>query len=62
MCGPVEQDFFYDAPEEPVLLLRLQSSKMLGWSFGAVSSLGVFIAPDDLNNRLCDKAWVTIAN
>lgn len=62
MGGPVASDFFYDAPEEPVALLRLPSSSLLGWSFGDVSSLGVFIAPEDLKAHRWDKAWFNIAN
>lgn len=62
MGGPVDSEFYYDAPEEPVALLRIPSSKLLGWSFGDSSSLGVFIAPKDLKAHLWDKAWFRISN
>ena len=57
MSGPVREEFFYTAPEDPVLLLQLHSSKLLGWTFGGNESLGIFIAPKDLRRRRWHKAW-----
>lgn len=57
MGGPVGTEFFYTAPEEPVVLLRLRSSQLLGWSFGDVEDLGIFISADDLKSRRWDKVW-----
>lgn len=62
MGGPVNSEFFYDVTDEPVALLRLPSSTLLGWSFGDASSLGIFITPEDLKAQRWDKAWVSIAN
>ena len=57
MSGPVETEFFYTAPDKPVRLLRLPSSLLLGWQFGDVQSLGIFIAPEDLRAGRWDKVW-----
>lgn len=57
MSGPVETEFFYTAPDNPVRLLRLPSSLLLGWQFGDVQSLGIFIAPEDLRAGKWDKVW-----
>lgn len=61
MSGAVGQEFWYDAPENPVLLMRLPTSDILGWQFDDVA-VGIFIAPDDLKNRNWDKAWYSYAN
>lgn len=55
--GPVDKDFFYDAPQLPAALLRLPCSYLLGWSFGDAGMVGIFIAPEDLQAGRWDKAW-----
>lgn len=57
MGGPVGSEFFFTAPKEPILLLRLQSSQLFGWSFGDAQDLGIFISADDLKARKWEKVW-----
>lgn len=57
MGGAVHKGFPYSCAEDPVFLLELPSSDLVGWMFGDVSRLGVFIAPKDLAEGRWDKVW-----
>ena len=62
MGGPVHTGFFYARARDPVFLLEVPSSDLVGWMFGDVSRLGVFIAPEDLAAGRLHKAWGDILN
>ena len=62
MGGEVDGRFFDASIDDPVFLLALPSSNLIGWGFGDVSSLGVFISPEDLAAGRLDRAWGDIAN
>ncbi|MEM9107142.1 MAG: DUF1963 domain-containing protein, partial [Pseudomonadota bacterium] len=57
-------DFHYvrNDLDNPVLLLDLPSSSLMGWHFGDLGRLGFFIAPNDLENEYWDKAWGDVSN
>ncbi|MEM8654517.1 MAG: DUF1963 domain-containing protein [Pseudomonadota bacterium] len=62
MSGPVSPEFWYTAPKNPVSLLRLSSSDLVGWDFHDVAPMGIFISPRDLKRGRWHKAWYDIAN
>lgn len=60
--GSVHDGFPYARARDPVFLLELPSSNLVGWVFGDVSRLGVFIDPRDLAAGRWRKAWGDILN
>ncbi|WP_137702575.1 DUF1963 domain-containing protein [Marimonas lutisalis] len=50
MGGPIPARFRDAADTGSALLLRLQSSELIGWTFGDTDDLGIFIAPDALSS------------
>ncbi len=57
MGGNLDGGFSSSNLTDPVFLLEVPSSDLVGWMWGDVSSLGVFISPADLANGRWDKAW-----
>ncbi|MEM9798595.1 MAG: DUF1963 domain-containing protein [Pseudomonadota bacterium] len=62
MGGVVGENFPYARYEDPVFLLDLPSGDLVGWMFGDVAHLGIFIAPDDLKAGHFDKCWAAVSN
>lgn len=62
MGGAVHDGFVYSKARDPVFLLEIPSSDLVGWMFGDFSSFGVFIAPDDLRNGQWQAAWGDMLN
>ncbi|WP_170403022.1 DUF1963 domain-containing protein [Ruegeria arenilitoris] len=62
MGGPVHHGFTYSRARNPVFLLEVPSSDLVGWMFGDVASLGMFIDPEDMKAGRWDKAWGDILN
>ena len=62
MGGAVHKGFPYSRAEDPAFLLELPSSALIGWMFGDVSRLGIFIAPEDLAAGRWEKVWGDILN
>jgi hypothetical protein len=60
--GPVGEDFFEDRLEDPVFLLRLPTSDLLGWKFPGLESWGVFIPPEALKARDFSQASASVSN
>jgi hypothetical protein len=62
MSGPFPSDYPYSDPDDPVLLLQLQSSGLIGWGFGDLGRCAFFIKPSDLKAGRWHKAWFDVAN
>ncbi|MCV0429084.1 MAG: DUF1963 domain-containing protein [Roseibium sp.] len=63
LMGADPRDGFpYSQLSNPVHLLELPSSNLLGWTFGDASSLAFFIKPKDLKKRRWQAAWGDVAN
>lgn len=62
MGGPVHKGFIYSRARNPVFLLEVPSSDLVGWMFGDVASFGMFIVPEDMKAGRWDKAWGDILN
>ncbi|MBO9447462.1 DUF1963 domain-containing protein [Ruegeria sp. R14_0] len=62
MGGPVHSGFIYSRARNPAFLLEVPSSDLVGWMFGDVASLGMFIDPSDMKAGRWDKAWGDILN
>jgi len=46
----------------PICLLELPTSSLMGWGFGDMDTLGVFITAHDLKAGRWDKAWGDVSN
>lgn len=62
MGGKVHEGFPYSAYENPVFLMELPTSDLVGWTWGDVTNLGLFISPENLQARKWDQAWGDILN
>ena len=62
VSGAVSRGYTYTVVEEPVLLLQLPPSKLIGWMLGDLDTFGIFIQAEDLKARCWDKAWGDIIN
>lgn len=60
--GPVGEDFFEDRMQDPVFLLRLPTSDLLGWQFSDLDDWGVFIPPEALKARDFSQASGSVSN
>lgn len=62
MGGGVHNGFCYSQARDPVFLLELSSSDLVGWVFGDFTRIGVFISPGDLAAGRWEGAWGDILN
>ena len=62
MSGEVSRGYTYTVTEEPVLLLQLPPSDLIGWMIGDVDTFGIFIKPEDLKAGRWENAWGDIIN
>jgi|GEM_PF-3197462 len=62
MGGVPHEGFVYSRIENPVFLLELPSSDLLGWYFGDLYSMAFFIRLEDFEQRNWEAAWGDVAN
>lgn len=62
MGGRPGIDFHDDMTADPVALVVLPTSDLVGWMWGDMDDLGIFIPPDALKAGDWDRAWGAVSN